>query len=109
MTVRPLPALAGTAAALVLAAASMLTGTPSASASPVTDCTPRGTTELRGREYLYQQNEWDSDSEQCRLSKSGWSPFDETDDHSLAAGTAFPDASKVGVSVNGALSSGATP
>ncbi|MYQ80456.1 hypothetical protein GTW64_25400 [Streptomyces sp. SID4923] len=65
MTGRPLPALAGAAAALVLAAASMLTGASSASASPVTDCTPWGTTELLGGEYLYQQNEWNSDSEQC--------------------------------------------
>ncbi|MFD7867447.1 cellulose binding domain-containing protein [Streptomyces sp. NPDC059783] len=65
MTGRRLPALAGAAAALVLAAASMLTGAPAASAAPVTDCTPWGTTELQGGEYLYQQNEWNSDARQC--------------------------------------------
>lgn len=65
MTGPRLPALAGAAAALVLAAASMLTGAPVASAAPVTDCTQWGTTELRGGEYLYQQNEWNSEAEQC--------------------------------------------
>lgn len=65
MTGPRLPALAGVAAALVLAAASMLTGAPAASAAPVTDCTQWGTTELQGGEYLYQQNEWNSETEQC--------------------------------------------
>ncbi|MFC8225401.1 cellulose binding domain-containing protein [Streptomyces sp. NPDC057287] len=65
MTGRVFPALAGAAAALVLAAASMLTGASTASAAPVTDCTPWGTTELQGGEYLYQQNEWNSATEQC--------------------------------------------
>lgn len=65
MTGPRLPALAGAAAALVLAAASMLTGAPAASAAPVTDCTQWGTTELQGGEYLYQQNEWNSEAEQC--------------------------------------------
>lgn len=65
MTGRVFPALAGAAAALVLTAASMLTGASTASAAPVTDCTPWGTTELQGGEYLYQQNEWNSEAEQC--------------------------------------------
>lgn len=65
MTGERFPALAGAAAALVLAAASMLTGAPAASAAPVTDCTQWGTTELQGGEYLYQQNEWNSEAEQC--------------------------------------------
>ncbi|WP_443050262.1 GH12 family glycosyl hydrolase domain-containing protein [Streptomyces sp. NBC_00236] len=43
----------------------MLTGAPAASAAPVTDCTQWGTTELQGGEYLYQQNEWNSEAEQC--------------------------------------------
>lgn len=59
------PSLAGVLAAVVLAAASMLTSASPASAAPVTDCTPWGTTELRGGEYLYQQNEWNSKTEQC--------------------------------------------
>lgn len=62
---RRFPALAGAAAAVLLAAASMLSGASPASAAPVTDCTPWGTTELRGGEYLYQQNEWNSATEQC--------------------------------------------
>ncbi|MFG2652476.1 cellulose binding domain-containing protein [Streptomyces sp. NPDC048436] len=66
MTGRRFPLLAGTAAAFVLAAASMLTGAPAASAAaPVTDCTQWGTTQLRGGEYTYQQNEWNSEAEQC--------------------------------------------
>lgn len=65
MTGLRLPALAGTAAALVLAAASMLTGASPAAASPVTDRTPWGTTEPAGGEYLYPQNEWNSEAEQC--------------------------------------------
>lgn len=65
MTGLRFPALAGTAAALMLAAASLLTGAAPASAAPVTDCSQWGTTELRGGEYLYQQNEWNSEAEQC--------------------------------------------
>ncbi|MEU2023882.1 hypothetical protein ABZ565_17275 [Streptomyces sp. NPDC016469] len=66
MTRHPLPALAGTAAALVLAAASMLTGASTA-------------------------------------------PSDEPDHHRRNTGTAVTDASKAGVYVNGALSSGTAP
>ncbi len=46
---------------------------------------------------------------QLRLNKADWSSFDETDDYSRAANTAFADASKVGVYVNGALSAGTAP
>ncbi|WP_370375225.1 GH12 family glycosyl hydrolase domain-containing protein [Streptomyces laculatispora] len=56
---------AGVLAAVVLTAAALLTGASPASAAPVTDCTPWGTTELRGGEYLYQQNEWNSETMQC--------------------------------------------
>lgn len=59
------PALTGALAAFLLAAAAVLTGASPASAAPVTDCTPWGTTELQGGEYLYQQNEWNSETEQC--------------------------------------------
>ncbi|MFG2626475.1 cellulose binding domain-containing protein [Streptomyces sp. NPDC048473] len=62
---RRLPALVGAAASMLLAAASMLTGASPASAAPVTDCTQWGTTELQGGEYLYQQNEWNSEARQC--------------------------------------------
>ncbi|MFJ4574846.1 cellulose binding domain-containing protein [Streptomyces sp. NPDC088846] len=64
-TGRRLPVLVAAAASLLLAAASMLTGAPPASAAPVTGCTQWGTTELRGGEYVYQQNEWNSEARQC--------------------------------------------
>lgn len=62
---RRLAELAGAAAALLLAAVSLVTGAAPAAAAPVTDCTPWGTTELQGGEYLYQQNEWNSTARQC--------------------------------------------
>ncbi|WP_442810947.1 GH12 family glycosyl hydrolase domain-containing protein [Streptomyces sp. NBC_01217] len=64
-TGRRLPALVATAASLLLAAATVLTGASPASAAPITDCTQWGTTELQGGEYLYQQNEWNSEARQC--------------------------------------------
>lgn len=46
---------------------------------------------------------------QLRFNKADWSSFDETDDYSRAANTAFADASKVGVYLNGALTAGTAP
>lgn len=46
---------------------------------------------------------------QLRINKSDWSNFDESDDYSRAANTAYADASKIGAYVAGALAWGVEP
>ena len=52
------------AMAVLLLGALMAVGQP-ASASTTTDCTQWGTTSVKGGEYIYQQNEWNSSDTQC--------------------------------------------
>ncbi|SEE20144.1 Fibronectin type III domain-containing protein [Streptomyces misionensis] len=56
-------AWAGTMAVLLLGA--LMAVSQPASASTTTDCTQWGTTSVRGGEYIYQQNEWNSSDTQC--------------------------------------------
>ncbi|WP_199551682.1 cellulose binding domain-containing protein [Streptomyces sp. N35] len=58
-------ALAAFAASALLAGLALFTGAGRATAAPITDCTPWGTTALQGGAYTYQQNEWNSSARQC--------------------------------------------
>ena len=46
---------------------------------------------------------------QCRINKSDWSNFSESDDYSYGTNTAYTDATKVTAYVNGTLAWGTEP